>query len=56
MGEEGSGDSSGESEVEDSIVSSDEEAVFDLRRNDYDEAMVRAEGLSKLLLTQGREN
>ena len=44
MGEEGSGDSSGESEVEDSIVSSDEEADFDLRRNGYDEAMVRAEG------------
>ena len=31
MGEDGSGDSSSESEVEDSIVSSDEEADFDLR-------------------------
>ena len=53
MGEEGSGESSGESEVEDSIVSSDKEADFDLRRNDYDEAMVRAEGAVDIVVDTG---
>ena len=55
MGEEGSGDSSGESEMDDSIVSSDEDADFDLRRNDFDEAMVRANGAVYIVVDTGEE-
>ena len=40
-------------EVEDSIVSSDEEADFDLRRNDFDEAMVRAETAVDIVVDTG---
>ena len=53
MGEEVSKRSGSDSEVEDSIVSSDED--FDLRLNDFDAAMVHANGAVNIVVETREE-
>ena len=55
MGEEDSERSGSDSEVDDSIVSSDEEADFDLRQNDFDAAMVHANGAVDIVVDTREE-
>ena len=55
MGEKDSKWTGSDSEVDDSIVSSDEEADFDLRLNDFDAAMIRSNGVVDIVVDTREE-